>query len=184
MGLLESGIQMFSSFLGKKGETPSSSPATGNPFFDMLLNMKNGEKAKAATEIKENAEKSRESLFGEVWESVLARYFPNVSKLMDLASMVGITQKDPEAVPWQNEFENITALTLFIPDSFLHHITDWFANSETFLKILENWPIHGKAMADKIRQGKDPDDVINALRMMHQDMITGKVSFDKVRSAI
>lgn len=126
-------------------------------------------------------QKERSSLFGEVWESFLNRFFPNVSKILDLGSAAGLKEGDIEAVPWQNEFETITALSLFVPDFILHYITDPFAESDKFLTLVEYWPLLGKETADLIRKDKNPDDVVNAIRVMHQDMVTGKVGLEQIK---
>jgi hypothetical protein len=43
---------------------------------------------------------------------------------MDMLSSVGITNKDPEVVSWQNELEGFTAWSILIPDRFLRIVTD------------------------------------------------------------
>ncbi len=172
--------------LGNGSEAPASAPSaatatplkTGNPLMDMFLSSG----MVTPTEVSERTaetKKDRESLFGEVWESILARYFPNISKWLDIASAAGFKQGDEEVVPWQNEFEAVTAFTLFMPDFMLRYVTDPFAESEVFLSLVEKWPGLGKSYTDKIRERNDPDDVINVLRIMHQDLIVGKVTYDK-----
>jgi hypothetical protein len=140
--------------------------------------------SRKSKESTEHFKKERSGLFGEVWESFLTRYFPNVSKFMDLGSTVGFFSKDPEALAWQNEFEAITSLTLLIPDFMLRPITDPLAESELFIKILTNWPVKGEEFAEKIKAEKNPDDVISALRMINQDLNTSKVAFDDIRGWI
>ncbi len=150
-------------------------PIIGSLFADNATK----EKAEAT---REGFEKERSGFFGEVWESVLSRYFPNISKGLDGLSAIGVTKTDAEVVPWQNEFEAITAFSLLVPDFLLKYITDPIAKSAVFQKIIENWPLTGD-LAEKIKKDKNPDDVISALRIIHQDLfITGKVSLDQVRA--
>lgn len=133
---------------------------------------------------KDEAEKfkgERSGLFGEVWESYLARSFPNVSKFMDLGSTFHFFKKDSEVLAWQNEFESITALTLLIPDFLLRVVTDPIANSETFMTVLKHWPVKGEEFAAKIEKDKNPDDVVSALRLINQDLTTSKVAYDDIR---
>lgn len=140
-----------------------------------------------AAKLGEQAEASkakRQTLFGEVWESIVARYFPNFSKFLDLGTGLKLFQKEDEAHRFQNEFEFVTAMTLLIPDFMLRKVTDPIAESETFLTVLEHWPVKGKEFADKIRAKKNPDDVVSALRMMHQDMVTSKILVSEVISKI
>jgi len=146
-----------------------------------------GRQRHQAERIRVRAEAERGSLFGEVFESILNRSFPRISRLMDIASTVGVVERDPEVVPWQNEFESLTAFSMLVPDFLLRRFTDPFANSEAFLRIIEFWPatsrflIAGEELAEKIRRDKDPDDVITALRIIHQDIfITGRVSLERV----
>ncbi len=165
-------------YLGGKKEEPKSKG--GNMLFD-ILSMGRTQMKRRAEKIKEQAEKDRESIFGEVFESVLARYFPTISKLMDLSSTVGITKRDKESWPLQNEIETLTMLSMFIPDIFLKKITDPLVKSKTFHSLVKNWPVLHKDWLKKIKsKDYDPDDVIDILRIMHQDMISGKVTISKV----
>lgn len=149
-----------------------------NFIFEFLFK-KWGETKEKAEKIRETAQEERMDIFGEVSESILNRYFPNISKLLDLQSnLTGKT--DIEVISWQNEFEALTALTLFIPDFLLKFITGPLVKSKFFMKIVENWPLCGEKMVKKIKKNKDPDDVINMLRIMYQDMIAGKVSSQKI----
>jgi hypothetical protein len=68
-----------------------------------------------------------------------------------------------------------------VPDFLLKPFTDPFLNSEVFLKIVKNYPTLGEKWYQKISKEKDPDDIINALRIIHQDIfITGKLSIGKL----
>ncbi len=141
---------------------------------------------KETEKIQENAEKERAGIFTEAISSVLVRYFPTLSKITTLASAgldaTGVRKRSPEAHEWQNEIDNFTAATLFVPDSMLKNATDLFVNSEYFMKLLDWWPAMPKSMVDDLKNKDtyDPDNVINALRVIHQDISTGKVAADKV----
>jgi len=136
---------------------------------------------KKAEKVEADAKKERSGIFGEVWESVLARHFPRLSKLLDMASTVGLTRRDKEVFSLQDEFESITAFTMLVPDFLLRKITDPLVHSSIFMEIVEHWPTIGKGWFQDLKKANyDPDDVINVLRVMVQDLVTGKVSMDKV----
>lgn len=139
------------------------------------------EKAKVGERTKEihaEAQQVRSDFLGELWESFLARTFPTVSKALDFMGMVGAKKKDPEVVAWQNEFEGLTSLTLLIPDSLLQKLTDHLANSRVFLTMVGF--VH-EDLANNIERKKNPDDVISAVRELHQYFVTGKVGYSKVQ---
>ncbi len=129
-----------------------------------------------AKEVEHEGQKGRSGLIGEIFESFLARKYPAISKTLDLLSTGGVTDRDPEIFAWQNEFETLTALTMLVPDALLRKITDPLAQSEVFLKAVETFH---EELAEKIRAKKDPDDVVNALRELHQYISTGKVAVEK-----
>ncbi len=181
----------------------------GNGLFGKIMEtfgQKNPEVATEAKEAKESAEKERTSIWSEVGRSLFLRQFPRLAALKDLSKLTG--SDEPEAVSWQHEFEAITALLILVPNSWKHIITDLFANSTTFQTLVEHWPgldgidlpiigkdgfmsktlpILGKggSLRDRILQEKDPDAVIGALRIMHQDIfVTGKISFDWIKDKL
>jgi len=188
--------------------TGSGKSDSGGGLFDSITSKfgGNSEAAKEAGEVKESAEKDRASVWGEVGRSMFLRQFPRLSVLKDLTKLGG--SKDPEVVPWQHEFEAITALLVLVPNKWKHVITDFFADSTIFQKLVEYWPgldginlpiigkdgfmsknlpILGKggSLRDRILQEKDPDAVVEAIRIMHQDIfVTGKVTFDWVREKL
>jgi hypothetical protein len=123
----------------------------------------------------------RHSLLGEVLESAMVRRAPGLSKCMDLLSTIGIKSKDPEILPWQDEFEKWTSLTMFIPDFLLHFATDPVLKLPGFKKLIKIYPLGGdakKKILEAQQAGKpvDPDDVINFLRIVNQDITLGKLS--------
>jgi len=141
--------------------------------------------AKDAEKVQEKAEKERAGIFGEVWESVLARQFPTLSKLMDLASATGVTKKDVQSIPLMNEFESITAFTLFIPDFLLKKVTDPMVKSTLFMSIVEHWPLLDEKWVKELKKPNyDPDDVISVLRIMAQDLVSGKVTGEKMMACV
>lgn len=190
---------------GKKG--PSES---GNGIFGTIMEtvgLKKPEIGQQATEAKEHAEAERSSIFGEIGKSLFLRQFPRLAAITDIGKQL-TGNKAAEVVPWQNEFETITAFLILIPNKWKHVITDFFANSTIFQKLVEFWPgldgvnlpligsggflsgalpILGKGgpLRERILVEKDPDAVIQALRIMHQDVfVTGKVSFDLLREKL
>jgi hypothetical protein len=190
---------------GKKGPTEG-----GNGIFGTIMEtvgLKKPEVAAQAGEAKEHAEAERSSIFGEVGKSMFLRQFPRMAAIFDIGKQV-TGNKAAEVVPWQNEFETITAFMILIPNKWKHFITDIFANSTIFQKLVEFWPgldgvnlpligssgflsgtlpILGKGgpLRERILTEKDPDAVIQALRIMHQDVfVTGKVSFDLLREKL
>lgn len=159
-----------------------------------------------ATEKKEYFKGMREGLFGEIGKSLLLRTMPRLSALTDVGLQL-TGNKGDEKVGWQNEFETITALALLVPNSWKHHLTDLFANNAVFKNIVKYYPgldmqlpivgeflskdlpVLGKGgtIRDRIlnENPPDPDAVIQALRVIHQDVfVTGKMSFDKLKGVI
>jgi hypothetical protein len=172
---LRMGASFFSSPEKKAGDQQEGG------ILNWLRNLGAGKKAE---KIKEGAQVERSGIFGEVFESLLARHFPRISKLMDLSSTIGLTRRDSEVVPWQNEFESLTAFTMFVPDFLLRKITDPLVHSSIFMKVVEYWPALGEKWIKTLKAPNvDPDDVINVLRIMNQDIIAGKVPVDKIISA-
>lgn len=146
------------------------------------------EKGEVRPEVKildERHEKERSSFLWEIVESWLARRTPWLSKFLDVMSSIWITNKDPEVISRQNELEWFTAWSIFVPDRFLHIITDpiikipWFA---TLVKTYPLWNSIEKKLLDKdgkIKENYDPDDVISFIRMIHQDFVSGKIWLGK-----
>ena len=135
----------------------------------------------------ERHEKERSGFLWEIVESAMARWTPWLSKFMDVISSIWLINKDPEVVSWQNELEWFTAWSIFIPDVFLRVVTDpivnlpWFAR---FVKIYPLWDSLEDKLLDSdgnIKSNYDPDDVINFIRLVHQDFISGKVWVDSLK---
>ena len=54
-------------------------------------------------------------------------------------------------------------------------------NSEYFMKLVEWWPAMPQNMINDLKKTPyDPDSVINVLRVISQDISTGKIAADKV----
>ena len=84
---------------------------------------------------------------------------------------------------------------MFVPDCMLKYITEPLRSSSVFQKIVESWPLLGSwepGLVSERGQWKDiikdpncdPDDVINILRIMQQDVSLGIVSWEKISSLI
>ncbi len=122
----------------------------------------------------------------------------------DLRNAATGNNQRPETVPWQHEFEAISAFLILIPNDWKHHITDFFAENEIFRTMVEHWPGldgidapiigstglmskdlpgigKGGSLRKRILEDKDPDAVIEVLRIMHQDFVTGKVALEKLK---
>lgn len=166
------------------------------------VGLKKPEIAAEAHEARESAENERAGLFQEIGKSLFLRQFPRLAAITDLGKQF-TGNKAAEVVPWQNEFETISALLLIIPGEWKHFITDFFANSTIFRTLVEYWPgldgvdipLIGQYLPESIASGGnirqrilsngDPSAVIGALRVMHQDLfVTGKVSFDQVKELL
>jgi hypothetical protein len=191
-------LKIGSSLLGG-GEKPQLAPrqqSEGGGMMDKLKSMlgggKNPEALNSANEIQNESQAERRGFFGEFLNSFLVRQFPNASKVLDIGTAIGgatgMIERKEEIYPLQHEFETVTALTMFVPDSWLSTVTDPLADSEIFQKIVEYWPmasgvdlpvIGNEPLEDRVR-AKDPDAVVEAIRIIHQDFMTGKVSWDAV----
>lgn len=147
-----------------------------------LLDNKNNKEAK---ELDEKYADERHSLLWEVTESSMARWTPGISKFLDLGTSLGFRKWDSEAVRWQKEFESLTAWTMFIPDRLLKFATNPVLKIPWFKAVVEKYPIWGKVknkLLDEMNSWKDvdPDNVINFLRLVHQDMITWVVGYKQI----
>ncbi len=119
--------------------------------------------------VKENTEK-RHGFLWEFFESFIARKFPTIWRLLDLWSTVWLKDKDPELYSLQNEFETLTALSTFIPNSLLSKFTDPILKQSWFTSIVKLYPLDGD-IQKKILEDKNPQAVIDFLRMVHQDIV-------------
>jgi hypothetical protein len=70
---------------------------------------------------------------------------------------------------------------MFVPDRLLRKVTDPIVKLPLFATLVKRYPL-GNSLEKKlldssgnIKSNYDPDDVISFLRMVHQDMISGKV---------
>jgi hypothetical protein len=186
-GLFDKGVEMLTSALGvkdakEKVTATAETVKSGNFIVDMLKKLGFGEKVE---KVKETAEKERASVFGEVMDSGFYRFFPTLAKWVDmgkyLASRVGIIKRGPEGHALQHEIETVTAFSLIVPDFMLKYLTDPFQKMELFHKMVDFWPL----MPDELKQAikkedYDPDDVISVMRIMNQDVATGKVTYESV----
>ncbi len=180
-------IDKAKNFFGGGPETSTERP-TGNSIFDLLRgNPETKEKAEA---IKENAEKERANVFLELGSSIYRRWFPNLAKFTDLAAAgahaTGLREMGPEAVPWQHEFETITAFSLLTPDFLLKPLVDPLAQSELFKKMVDYWPtsIPDDMKANLNSANYDPDTFFDIIRIMNQDIAAGKTTVEDVLKLI
>jgi hypothetical protein len=125
------------------------------------------------------------SLLPKEMQKYVPEHMLHGGKLADVAMTAGdlldVVDRGPEAHPLQHEIESLTAFSIFIPDFLLCKLTDRFQESQMFQLVVDNWPL----MPDKMKQtikskDYDPDDLINVLRVMNQDLATGKVTIESV----
>lgn len=127
----------------------------------------------------------RQGLLSEVAESAVDRIAPFRSKFVDVGKSVA-GKKNAEERAGQNEFENITAWSLFVPDFLLKHVTNVIAKNKIFEGLVNHYPLGSKNKTrlldenGKLKAEPDPDYVINFLRMVHQDIIVGAKSIGKL----
>jgi len=158
---------------------------------DFVSSITNGKEAHLSKEIDKvglKYQKERSSLLGEVTESAVARWLPWRWKAADLLTSTWMKSWDPEAVAWQKEFESLTAWTMFVPDFLLKHVTGPIMKLPWFSSLVEHYPLWGKpkkrlldASTGKLKEQVNPDDIIDFLRMVNQDIVMGKVTFDSVK---
>ena len=157
-----------------------------NEFLSWLFSEDEG-KNPEIKKLDERHEKERSSFLWEIVESAMARRTPWLSKFIDVLSSVWAINQDPEVVSWQNELEWFTAWSIFIPDRFLHIITDPIVKIPWFWSLVKAYPLGNsieKFLLDEdgnIKQNYDPDDVISFIRMLHQDFISGKIGVEKLK---
>lgn len=138
-------------------------------------------------ELDEKHQKERWDFLGEFTESTLARWFPGISKFMDLLSSTGVTNKDPEVVARQNEFEGFTARSMFIPDFLLKYVSNPILKMPGFELLVKNYPLWWEAKDKLLDENNnlitnpDPDDVINFLRLVNQDIVSGKIGVEMIK---
>lgn len=205
MDILKGGLEALTGG-GNSGKTEGKG-LLGGIFGKILetVGLKKPEIAAEARDAKEKAEANRSGIFGEVGKSLLLRQYPILSATTDLYKQLS-GNKAAEQVPWQNEFESISAVVMLltlIPGKWKHYLTDVFAESTVFRTLVEYWPgldgvdipfiggflpdVIGKGgnIRQRILNDKDPTAVIAALRVIHQDLfVTGKVSFDVVKNLL
>jgi hypothetical protein len=212
---MKKGIDAISSIFG--GKTPekeppkvtaAEKPSTSNAIFNFLLGKP--ETKDNAEKIQDDARNEREGIFGSVFDGVLARYYPTLSKIKDLKDPRKIYEsikKDPSNIV--NEMDSILADTLFVPDFLLKYFTDPLIQTDAFKKIVEAYDSGLKGIltpnipgADTVREipvlgllapekqnwyekiygsaNYDPDDVINFMRIILKDKNTLQAVIQKV----
>jgi len=185
---LKKGYDLISPMLGLPGSSEKSDggKSSGNFITDFLMQQL-GFKEKAE-KVTETAEKERKGLFGEVMQTGLNRYFPKIAKFIDIAKTGGQAlgvDRGPESYPLEHEFESITAFSALVPDSWLSIVTDPLKNCDLVMKVVNAWPMMPSDVLEGLsKDDYDPDDMISALRVMHQDIVLGKTTLDKVIGSI
>lgn len=104
----------------------------------------------------------------EIVELIWTGHAPLTSRFFDLFGAFWWKQ-DRELYSWQNKFEFITALTVFIPDFLLRYFTNPICDQVWFNNLVQWYP--DMMMGEKIKQGvsnREPDKVVDALRVLHQ----------------
>lgn len=147
----------------------------------------NPETKEAAEAAEEEGKQERASIWTEAAGSVFKRWCPEFSKFLDIgrtgADMTGIDMisRGPEAVAWEHEFETLTAMSVFIPDFMLRPLTNMFVKTDTFQAMVDHWPMMSDEIKEDLKKDDyDPDNAINAIRIMHQDFVAGKTAASDV----
>ncbi len=136
--------------------------------------------------IKNQAQEDREGIFGSMWEtggeltqSWFHRQFPLLAKLYGGYEALGELKSD-EKIPWEHELQIFGAFSIFIPDFLLRWATDPLKN-KVLLPILESGLYPGaESILDNLYSDDNPDQVIDALITMNQDIVTGTVSMEGI----
>lgn len=126
-----------------------------------------------ATRIGRESEPERAGLFGEVFESVLRRVFPDASEAYDIIRNVFTNPR--ESWDFENEFEVVTAIFGLMPDSFQAYVLE-----NSIVPLLRTVGLD--ELADLAMS--NPDDFINRIRTMESDigaLYTGLRTFGVVR---
>lgn len=157
-------------------------------FSDLFWEAKENNENTELLALDQKHQKQRSSFLGEWFESSLNRRAPGLSKLADMTSSLWLIAKDPEVVSRQNEFESFSARSMFVPDFLLKIITIPITKIPGFELLVKKYPLWGKVknrLLDSswnLVKDPDPDDIINFLRLVHQDFISWKNSLDSVTS--
>ena len=199
----------------KKGENPEGD----SNFLLSILNKLSGKDKENATKIVEAAKEERSdvlinALTDFLSGSVLNRYYPEMGKAFDLGKLIRhgkALDLNPQKVMEKlsnlslanlaqlpEAIDEISALSMFIPDSMLKSYTDVIVKSSWFMPVLKNWQqfatveLRSKSepeteenwfskqflperqnWVEKItKDNYDPDDVISILRIMSKDLQT------------
>ncbi len=126
-----------------------------------------------ATRIGLESEPERAGLFGEVFEMVFKRLFPDASEAYDVIRNVFTNPR--ESWEFENEFEVVTAIFGLMPESF-----QAFVLENTIVPLLRRVGLD--ELADLA--STNPDEFINRLRTMESDiagLYTGLRTFGVVR---
>lgn len=174
-------IEAFGNFFDKGSDNPWI-PNQIEWLIDGGMGMARGPKEKArmreemerrGKEIYEEGHEDKAGLIGSLFDSMLARYFPDASKWYDLArntaGAVGIMDERAEAYPWKNELDTILALIGILPGKWQAKI------QEIVVPIIEK--ISPKYAAEM--KGK-PDMFVEKLREYLKHLHTVYVAAQKI----
>lgn len=214
MGILDIAKMGYEAIAGDSSKSSGGGGLTGGIFgkIQEIIGLKKPEIAGEAREVQKTAEKERGSLFSEIGRSLFLRQFPRAALAWDLyqgtkeVTKLLSGQKKMDSETLEHFLTSTTALLVLIPGNWKHVITDLFANSTIFRALIEYWPGldgvdlpyiqkylnmdiplagSGGSLRQRILDQKDPQAVILALRIMHQDIfVTGKVAFGKVKDLL
>ncbi len=106
----------------------------------------------------------------------------------------------------QKGLMGISALLIIVPGEWKHSITDLFADSSIFQALVKYWPgldgidlpyiekyldvkipligLKGGNLRERILNEKEPNAIMLAMRIMAQDLFTGKVTFDSIKGLL
>ncbi len=150
--------------------------------FSRLKN--NPETQKKYEKISETTKKDREGFFASLWDiapeagqSWLHRNFPGFAKV--LGAIEGVTESgDEEVYSLEHDIQVFGGISMFIPNFLLKYATN--PVKKILKPILESGFYPGADNLVEMVNSDDPDGVVNAVLAINQDIVTGKVSFDKV----
>ncbi len=186
-------MQLAESFMGRPEQAGQAPKQRG--IFGRIIDYFTGRKPEVvqqANEVAETAKQERASVFGETVRAMYMRQMPGWATAgFDIAKAFGVVKNGPEVYGLQHEIETFLAVTRLCPDFLKKWMTDPIAKTDIFQTLVKNWPmINGidipfiggnQTLPEKVAAG-DPDAVIDAIRIMHQDIVSGVASGQAIMS--
>jgi hypothetical protein len=128
------------------------------------------------------------------------------SEVKDEKGNIKRVKKSIDQFTLQRALMGISSLLVLVPGDWKHCITDLFANSSVFQSMVDWWPgmdgiidipylqkyldmelpvfgVKGGPLRERVKN-KEPNAILLAMRIMAQDLFTGKVAFDKVKEML